>query len=104
MARTDSGTFAVRFPSGLPPGDDGWHIDASFPPAEPDQREDPFKWRVYLCHPFLLHAAQAHHGTAPRILAQPPLHPRGWINKSFDPVAGTSPLEAAIRAALSEAA
>ena len=31
---------------------------------------------VYLCHPFLVHAAQQHHGTAPRFLAQPPLLPR----------------------------
>lgn len=30
---------------------------------------------VYLCHPFLVHAAQPHHGTRPRFLAQPPLHP-----------------------------
>jgi hypothetical protein len=28
---------------------------------------------VYLCHPFLLHAAQRHHGVHPRFLAQPPL-------------------------------
>jgi phytanoyl-CoA dioxygenase PhyH len=31
---------------------------------------------VFLCHPFLVHAAQPHHGTAPRFLAQPPLLPR----------------------------
>jgi len=31
---------------------------------------------VYLCHPFLVHAAQAHHGATPRFLAQPPLLPR----------------------------
>ena len=31
---------------------------------------------VYLCHPFLVHAAQAHRGTTPRFMAQPPLHPR----------------------------
>lgn len=31
---------------------------------------------VYLCHPFLVHAAQAHRGTRPRFLAQPPLLPR----------------------------
>jgi hypothetical protein len=31
---------------------------------------------VYLCHPFIVHAAQAHHGTHPRFLAQPPLLPR----------------------------
>jgi len=30
---------------------------------------------VYLCHPFLVHAAQPHRGTAPRFLAQPPLLP-----------------------------
>ena len=28
---------------------------------------------VYLCHPFLVHAAQAHRGTTPRVIAQPPL-------------------------------
>ena len=31
---------------------------------------------VYLCHPFLVHAAQAHHGSTPRFMAQPPLYPR----------------------------
>lgn len=30
---------------------------------------------VYLCHPFLVHAAQTHRGTNPRFLAQPPLCP-----------------------------
>ncbi|MFD3617785.1 phytanoyl-CoA dioxygenase family protein [Streptomyces sp. NPDC058676] len=30
---------------------------------------------VYLCHPFLVHAAQPHHGTRPRFMAQPPLCP-----------------------------
>lgn len=30
---------------------------------------------VYLCHPFLVHAAQPHHGKRPRFLAQPPLLP-----------------------------
>lgn len=30
---------------------------------------------VYLCHPFLVHAAQPHHGSKPRFLGQPPLHP-----------------------------
>ncbi|WP_406000823.1 phytanoyl-CoA dioxygenase family protein [Streptomyces sp. NBC_00829] len=30
---------------------------------------------VYLCHPFLVHAAQPHHGTRPRFMAQPPLYP-----------------------------
>ena len=31
---------------------------------------------VYLCHPFLVHAAQPHRGQVPRFLAQPPLHQR----------------------------
>lgn len=30
---------------------------------------------VYLCHPFLVHAAQPHRGRTPRFLAQPPLLP-----------------------------
>jgi hypothetical protein len=30
---------------------------------------------VYLCHPFLIHRAQLHHGSAPRFMAQPPLFP-----------------------------
>ena len=31
---------------------------------------------VYLCHPFLVHAAQPHRGATPRFMAQPPLYPR----------------------------
>jgi hypothetical protein len=31
---------------------------------------------VYLCHPFLVHAAQMHRGLQPRFMAQPPLLPR----------------------------
>ena len=31
---------------------------------------------VYLCHPFLVHAAQTHRGTTPRFMAQPPLLPK----------------------------
>ncbi|MEU3521497.1 phytanoyl-CoA dioxygenase family protein [Streptomyces sp. NPDC006654] len=30
---------------------------------------------VFLCHPFLVHAAQPHHGSRPRLMAQPPLMP-----------------------------
>jgi hypothetical protein len=157
------------------PGDDGWHIDTSFPPADQDRTADPFAWRVnvasrrrallililfsdmgeddaptrlrvgsyreaarilapwderslslievssqaaaategrpevlatgragdvYRCHPFMVHAARQHHGTHPRFVAQPPLHPRGWINSSFDVAVGTSPVEVAIREAL----
>ena len=30
---------------------------------------------VYLCHPFIVHAAQPHRGTNPKFMAQPPLIP-----------------------------
>lgn len=141
------GTFPVRFPSADPPGDDGWHIDASFGVETPDfmewranvssrgrallmlflfsdveQNDAPTRLRVgshldiarqlapagdagltlrelaadgfaasahrpealavgeagtvYLCHPFIVHAAQPHRGKHPRFLAQPPLLPR----------------------------
>ncbi|WP_375444708.1 phytanoyl-CoA dioxygenase family protein [uncultured Fibrella sp.] len=37
------GTFPVRFPSALDPGDTGWHVDASFPGADP---ADYVAWRI----------------------------------------------------------
>jgi hypothetical protein len=52
---------------------------------------------VYLCHPFLVHAAQPHRGARPRFMAQPPLLPREPLR-----VDGPSPVEAAIRLALAE--
>jgi len=161
------GTFPVRFPSDEDPGDSGWHVDAGFPGADPNNY---FEWRVnvhskgrallmlflfsdvsendaptrirvgshldvakilqsareeglsfmelamklaemperdealavgkagtvYLCHPFIAHAAQAHHGTEPRFLAQPPLLLRNSLvienaNRAY------TPLEEAIR-------
>jgi hypothetical protein len=54
---------------------------------------------VYLCHPFLVHAAQVHRGTRPRFLAQPPLLPGQPL--LLDRVDGAySPVEQAIRIAL----
>jgi hypothetical protein len=50
---------------------------------------------VYLCHPFLVHAAQPHRGTRPRFMAQPPLLPKG----EFDPGLPPSPVQLAIRQA-----
>lgn len=50
---------------------------------------------VYLCHPFLVHAAQPHRGERPRFMAQPPLLPRS----AFDPALPPSPLQIAIRQA-----
>lgn len=32
---------------------------------------------VYLCHPFLVHGAQAHRGVEPKFMAQPPLFAQG---------------------------
>lgn len=34
---------------------------------------------VYLCHPFIVHAAQPHRGKEPRFLAQPPLELKGEL-------------------------
>lgn len=56
---------------------------------------------VYLCHPFMVHAAQPHRGTHPRFLAQPPLLPREPLNLDR-PDSGYSPVEQAIREALAE--
>jgi hypothetical protein len=140
------GTFPVRFPSAVDPGDAGWHIDVSFGTDTPDflswranihskgrallmlflfsdvgEHDAPTRIRVrshadiarqlapagepgltlrelaadgfaasahrpivtatgdagtvYLCHPFLVHAAQPHEGKRPRFMAQPPLLP-----------------------------
>jgi hypothetical protein len=57
---------------------------------------------VYLCHPFLVHAAQPHHGSRPRFMAQPPLYPAEPL--SLDRADGNySPVELAIRRGLSSA-
>jgi hypothetical protein len=50
---------------------------------------------VFLCHPFLVHAAQANRGTRPRFMAQPPLMPRG----EFDSLQPPSIVQLAIRRA-----
>jgi hypothetical protein len=50
---------------------------------------------VYLCHPFLVHAAQPHRGTRVRFMAQPPLLPGGPLT-----IDGPSPVEQVIAAAL----
>lgn len=58
---------------------------------------------VYLCHPFLVHAAQMHRGSEPRFLAQPPLLPRSehWIENLGQSAA---PVAQAISLALEERA
>jgi hypothetical protein len=54
---------------------------------------------VYICHPFLIHAAQLHHGTAPRFMAQPPLLPATPLQLDRKDE-NYSPVEMAIRIAL----
>jgi Phytanoyl-CoA dioxygenase (PhyH) len=54
---------------------------------------------VYLCHPLLVHAAQPHHGTRPRFMAQPPLLARGPVDLTRPPEE-PSPVERAIHEAL----
>jgi Phytanoyl-CoA dioxygenase (PhyH) len=54
---------------------------------------------VYLCHPFLVHAAQPHRGTRPRFMAQPPLLPAEPL-KLERADRDHSPVELAIRRAL----
>jgi hypothetical protein len=51
---------------------------------------------VYLCHPFLVHAAQPHHGSSPRFMAQPPLHPKGPLDLDR-PDDTSSPVERGVR-------
>ncbi|MBE9375555.1 phytanoyl-CoA dioxygenase family protein [Saccharopolyspora sp. HNM0983] len=148
VPRDGLGTFPVRFPSTAEPGDDGWHVEASFagpqgegrlnlrsrerallmlflfsdigpddaptrirvgshldvPPLLEPGGDEGREWLplcqeadaasehrpvtsatgtlgdVYLCHPFLVHAAQPHRGREPRFLAQPPLHQEGLLD------------------------
>jgi hypothetical protein len=54
---------------------------------------------VYLCHPFLVHAAQLHRGKEPRFMAQPPLCPTVPVQLNREDQA-YSPVERAIRLAI----
>jgi hypothetical protein len=163
------GAFPIRFPSVVDSGDTGWHVDAGFAGADPNDyfaarinvnskgrgllmlflfsdvgdRDAPTRIKkgshldvarllkpegeaglsfmelatrlpelperdeipatgkagtVYLCHPFLVHAAQRHQGLEPKFMAQPPL----LLREGFD-IEGAgpfSPVEEAIRTAL----
>jgi hypothetical protein len=57
---------------------------------------------VYLCHPFLVHAAQPHRGRVPRFIAQPPLDPVGLLELDR-PDRAYSPVEIAVRHGLHRA-
>jgi hypothetical protein len=173
VPRRSLGTVPVRFPHPDEPGDDGWHIDASYrlpgqpwPPyvnvfsrdrallmlflfSDVGELDAPTRVRVgshlaapaclqpagetglsflavadtglfditadypqvlatgqpgdvYLCHPFLVHAAQSHRGSAPRFMAQPPLYLTGPLHLERDDDA-YSPVERAIRIGLDPA-
>ena len=54
---------------------------------------------VYLCHPFLVHSAQAHKGSTPKFMAQPPLLLRNELNIA-DSEMDYTPVEMAIRLAI----
>jgi hypothetical protein len=56
---------------------------------------------VYLCHPFIAHAAQPHRGTEPRFMAQPPLLTREELILNREDEKYT-PVEQAVRLALQE--
>jgi len=54
---------------------------------------------VYLCHPFLVHSGQAHSGSNPKFMAQPPLLLKGELGV-LDTKAVYPPVEQAIRLGL----
>jgi hypothetical protein len=55
---------------------------------------------VYLCHPFLVHAAQPHRGKQPRFMAQPPLLLKNDLMQEND-TENFSPVEVAIQIGIS---
>jgi hypothetical protein len=56
---------------------------------------------VFLCHPFVVHAAQPHRGSTPRFLAQPPLYPSVPFELTRSD-GDYSPVETAIRLGLNQ--
>jgi len=52
---------------------------------------------VFLCHPLLVHAGQAHRGARPRFLAQPPLL---WRDTEAERGPACMPVEAAVQLAI----
>jgi hypothetical protein len=66
----------------------------------PETRATGAAGTVYLCHPFLVHAAQRHHGATPRFMAQPPLYPAEPL-RLLRPDGRYSPVEIAIREGVS---
>lgn len=79
-----------------PLGEDGTSsIDTTVSEGCPEVLATGSAGTVYLCHPFLVHAAQPNRGTRPRFMAQPPLFPEGG-NCLDRPAGDYSPVERAI--------
>ena len=57
---------------------------------------------VYLCHPFLVHAAQPHRGTRPRFMAQPPLLSASGRLELMRQDGDYAPVQIAIRTAIGQ--
>jgi hypothetical protein len=68
----------------------------------PEVTADGAAGTVYLCHPFLVHAAQPHHGTRPRFMAQPPLLLTSGRLELHRQDGDYSPVETAIRTAVGD--
>ena len=86
-----------------PAGDDGvpvGSLDAPSTAERPEALATGETGKVYLCHPFLVHAAQLNRGTAPRFMAQPPLYAAKPFNIGLGEPTTHSPVETAIRRAL----
>lgn len=67
-------------------------------PARPEALATGKAGTVYLCHPFLVHAAQRHRGKEPKFMAQPPLFPKTAFE--IEGMGPFSPVEEAIRIVL----
>ena len=85
-----------------PEGDEGLSfLELATRLAELPEREEALATgkagTVYLCHPFIVHAAQRHCGGEPKFMAQPPLLPGSDFNVEGSRL---SPVEEAIRIAL----
>jgi len=90
-----------------PYGDDGvYGLEAPLPDPPVPERPDRIAFAtgeagdVYLCHPFLMHAASSpHRGTTPRFMAQPPISITGGLQLDGD-IDRLSPVARTMRAAL----
>ncbi|MFF0493201.1 phytanoyl-CoA dioxygenase family protein [Nocardia sp. NPDC004068] len=95
-----SGVLAPHGAAGLPIG--GPEMQAAYADTAdlPEVAATGRAGDVYLCHPFLVHAAQRHRGDRPKFMAQPPLLPREPCVLDR-PDGAYSPVEQAIRRGLS---